>query len=202
MANTSQIRDNEFYRRYYQIAIMVLIGAIFFMLCMVTLVMYQVKHRPLPVFTAVDLAKQTMPLVARDEPNLLPATLIRWTRKAATLAYTFDFVNYYAQGEVVRPYFTEAGWQDFRYSIQPLINRIRQNQLFVNGIVAGPPVISNQGYFPGRGYVWRIQMPFLVTYQSADSSSRRNFVVLVTIVRVPTWINPAAVGIDQFVMRG
>lgn len=201
MTDSRQIKGNEFYRDYYQTLIIVLIVAIFVMLGMVLLVIYQIKHRPLPQFNAVALNHQRMNLVANDEPNLLPGTLLTWSSKAAVLAYTFDFVNYTEQGELVRPYFTTAGWQDYRNSIQRLIDTIRQNQLFVNSVVAGPPVISNQGPFPGRDYVWRIQMPFLVTYQSSESTSRSNYVVMISIVRVPTWINPAGIGIDQFVMR-
>lgn len=201
MANTRPIRDNEFYRRYFHTLIVIFIVAIFFMLGMVFLVMYQIKHRPIPVYNAVAANGNRLNLLPNDEPNLLPSTLLKWTAKAAVLAYTFDFVNYNQQGDLVHPYFTSAGWNDYVRSIQPLINTIRQNQLFVNGVVTGPPVISNQGPLPGRGYVWRIQMPFLVTYQSAESTSRQHFTVIMSIVHVPTWINPAAIGIDQFVMR-
>jgi intracellular multiplication protein IcmL len=67
-------------------------------------------------------------------------------------------------------------------------------------VVSDTPVISNQGEIPGKGYVWRIQMPFLVTYQSSEGTSKKSYMVSVTIVKVPTWKNPAGIGIDQFVM--
>src|SRR5690606_23717340 len=100
------------------------------------------------------------------KPNLLPETIIRWASKAAVLAYTFDFVNYNEQVNAVRPYFTNAGWNDYQRSVSSLINTVVQNQIFVYGIISGTPVISNEGVLPNKGYVWRVQIPFLVTYQS------------------------------------
>ena len=176
--------SNHFYRDRYKSIIMALLIALAVLLVLVVLVLYQVFHRPLPLFSARSASGQQMPLMASNQPNLLSSTLIRWASKAAVAAYTFDFVNYNKQIALARPYFTDAGWEDYQNSIYSLIETIAQNQLFVNGVVSGAPVISNQGELPGRGYVWRIQMPFLVTYQSA----------------VPTSVNPAGIGIDQFVM--
>jgi intracellular multiplication protein IcmL len=65
--------------------------------------------------------------------------------------------------------------------------------------VVGTPVISNQGPLPGTDYAWRVQIPFLVTYQSANVTTRRNYMVIVSIIRVSTIENPQGIGIDQFV---
>jgi intracellular multiplication protein IcmL len=203
MSNTRQnneTRHNAFYYKYYDLTIFVLIGAIFLMLILVAVLLYQVHHRPLPQFFAISHKGQKMELMAYDEPNLLTDTLIKWASKAAVAAYTFDFVNYDKQAALARPYFTDAGWADYLGSIKGLIQTIRQNQLLVNGVVTGAPVISNQGDLTGRGYGWRVQMPFLVTYQSAESITKKQFNVMVTIVKMPTLKNPAAIGIDQFVM--
>ncbi len=191
---------NDFYASSYTSVMIILIVEIVLVLILVGVVVYQVSHRPLPVFSAITPSKQRMSLTASSEPNLLPSTLLTWASKAAVAAYTFDFVNYNKQINLARPYFTDAGWRDYQASIANVIQTITQNQLFVNGVVAGAPVISNQGEIPGRGYTWRIQVPFLVTYQSAEQTSRANYIVVITIVRVSTSINPAGIGIDQFVM--
>lgn len=188
------------YQPFYQALMLVLLGGIFLLLIFAGVAMYQVIHRPLPLFTAVAADHKQMQLTAFDQPNLLPETLLRWASKAAVAAYTFDFVNYEKQAELARPYFTSDGWNDYQNSLGGLIETIKQNQLFVNSVVAGPPVISNQGDLPGRGYSWRVQIPFLVTYQSAGVSTRRDFTVVLTIVKVPTDVNPMGIGIDQFFM--
>jgi len=192
---------NEFYRDHYYKLILGLMTAIFLMLALVILVLYQVSHRPLPEFIAVASDGKQMELSASEEPNLLSSTLLTWANKAAVVAYTFDFVNYDKQIALARPYFTDAGWKDYQASVAGLIKTITQNQLFVNGVVSGPPVISNQGDLTGLGYAWRVQMPFLVTYQSAQSSSHRSFTVIMTIVRVSTSQNPSGIGIEQFIME-
>lgn len=191
---------NDWYRDYYPYFMYLLLASVFVILFLLGLILYQVKHRPLPQFSAIALDGRQMPLVPSDEPNLLSSTLIQWASKAAVAAYTFDFVNYNKQAELVRPYFTDSGWTDYVNSISGLIQTIKQNQLLVNGVVSGTPVISNQGEILGQGYVWRVQMPFLVTYQSSEGISKKSYTVTVTIEKVPTWKNPAGIGIDQFVM--
>jgi intracellular multiplication protein IcmL len=192
--------ENQWYVNYYHYFMYFLVAAIFIILSLLVLICYQIKNRPLPQFTAIAPSGQQKSLVASEEPNLLPNTLIQWASKAAVAAYTFDFVNYNKQAALAHPYFTDAGWTSYIDSISGLIQTITQNQLLVNGVVSGTPVISNQGPIPGRGYVWRIQMPFLVTYQSSEGISKKSYTVVVSIVRVPTWENPAGIGIDQFVM--
>lgn len=194
-------KKNDFYANSYLSVMIVLLVEIILVLCLVTVVLYQVFHRPLPPFSALTPQKQKMQLTASYEPNLLSSTLITWASKAAVTAYTFDFYNFEKQIAFARPYFTPAGWNDYQASIGGVIATIIQNQLIVNGVVSGPPVISNQGELPGRGYTWRIQIPFIVTYQSAGPTSLAYYTVVITLVRVPTFVNPTGVGIDQFVMR-
>ena len=194
-------RSNTAYRDHYQKVLIALIVIIAIALLMTFLVLYQLLKRPLPVFTAIAQNGARLVLVPSTEPNLLSSTIIKWARKAAVAAYTYDFVNYNKQLAAVRPYFTTAGWTDYQNNIVSLVQTIKQGQLFVNSIVVNPPVISNQGDLPGHGYTWRLQIPFLVTYETSETSTRQSFTVFMTIVRVPTKTNPAGIGIDQFVMR-
>jgi len=193
-------RTPAFFRYHYDKVIMTLIILIVALLALVGVVMYQVSHRPLPQFAAVSADGNTLALQSFDSPLLLPDTLITWASKAAVAAYTFDFVSYKKQINDARPYFTSDGWSNYQSSVSGLIATITKNQLFVNGVVAGAPVISNQGDLPGRGYAWRIQMPFLVTYQSAEQSTKTHYTIVMTIVRVPTRENPKGIGIDGLVM--
>lgn len=198
-----QLSDNsKFFRLNYPLVIIALIVSIFIMLGMVIAVLYQVSHKPLPQFNGLALNGKTLPLTSFDEPNYQPATLLRWASKAAVAAYTFDFVNYNKEIAGARPYFTPVGWVDYQDSVSSLISDIAQKQLFVNGVVSGPPIIANEGDIGRNKYGWRVQLPFLVTYQSSEKTSRQDFIVLMTIMKVPTNENPTGIGIDQFVMKG
>ncbi|MDR3492493.1 MAG: DotI/IcmL/TraM family protein [Gammaproteobacteria bacterium] len=191
---------NIFYRDYFEKVIIILMISIAIGLLVACFVLYQVFHRPLPRFNAVAPDEQRMGLLSYNEPNLLPNTILTWASKAAVAAYTFDFVNYDKEMLVAKPYFTEAGWEAYQAAVANVITRITKGQLFVNGVVAGPPVIANQGDLPGSGYSWRVQIPFLVTYQSAEESKTSNFLVVLRIVKVPTEINPDGIGIEKFEM--
>lgn len=191
----------NFYREYSSGFLVMLIILIILMLVIAGIVLYQVKHRPLPVFIAHSAEGKEMRLDPRDEPNFLPDTLMRWANKAAVTSYTFDFANYNKQLEQARPYFTDSGWENYRGSIAGLLDSIVANQVFVNGVVVGTPVITNEGDLTGHGYAWRIQLPFLVTTQSAEITDQKNYTLILTIIKIPTQINPVGIGVDQFVMR-
>lgn len=192
----------NFYRDYYQGFLIILVIFIILMLMLTSFVMYQIKNRPLPAFIAVTTDGKEMQLTAHDEPNFLPDTLLRWAKKAAVASYTFDFANYPKQLEQARPFYTQSGWDNYRNSISSLLDSIVTNQVFVNGVVVGPPVITNEGDFTGHGFAWRIQMPFLVTTQGAETTVQKTYTLVLTIVKVPTNINPVGIGVDQFVMLG
>lgn len=191
---------NQFYCDHYHYFFYGLMVSVGIMIVAVGILLYETLHQPLPPFSAKDQTGKSMQLVAYRQPNLLSDTLLRWAGKGATLAYTFDYVNYNKQLNEARPYFTEDGWRDYQSSVSDLIDTIVQNQLIVNGVISAPPVIVNQGDYPGQGYIWRVQIPFLVTYQSANATSLQRFTVVLTLVHVPTTINPQGIGIDQFVM--
>jgi len=202
LLTTSLPQKNEFYKNHYHHVILVLILAIFITIGMVFVIIYQVFHRPAPLFYAVQANGQTMPLQSFDEPNLMPDTIIRFASEAATLAYNFDFVDYQAEIQQARPYFTPGGWENYVQSLQGVIQTTIANKIIVSGVIVGAPVISNQGVLHGRGYTWRVQIPYLVTYNAGTSTGvvQTKYTVIITIVQVPTTQNPQGIGIDQFLM--
>lgn len=170
-----------------------LVGGLFLLVFAVLL--WQVNHRQRPAFFAVEPGGERMQLVPHEDPGQQSANLLSWASRAAVAAYTFNFVNYEKQAAIARQYFTDAGWADYQESLRNLVKKIVGSQLFVNGVVSDPPVIAladEQG--------WDIQIPFLVTYQSADQTSRKNFLVRMRVVRVSTLASRYGVGIDGFVM--
>ena len=195
-----QIKQTAFQKDFFQALIYILISASVAIIVLVGVIVYQVVHKPIPVFYASNPAGQSMGLTPYNTPNLMSDTLITWASKAAVSAYTFDFDGYTSEIELAKPYFTPAGWTAYQAGISTVADRVFAQKLFVNGVVSGPPVISNQGELPGHGYSWRIQIPFLVTYQSAEKTEAQSYYVSMTIVKVPTTVNPQGIGIEQFEM--
>jgi intracellular multiplication protein IcmL len=178
-----------------------LIIAMLAMLVFGSFVVFQIVHRPIPVFYVKNPTGRTIQLTAYDEPNYLPQTILTWASKAAVAAYTFNFATYNKTIPLARPYFTEGGWAAYQRAIGNVISRVVKAQLIVQGVVTGPPVIANQGELPGHGYSWRVQIPFLVTYLSAGESKSQTYYVIMMVVKVPTTVNPQGIGIDTFDMR-
>lgn len=192
--------NNHFYQKHLQKFEYALLFSILLMLILVGLVFYQVVNRPLPAFYAVTPNNKQLTLVPYNEPSQIPTAVLRWASKAAVAAYTYDFSNYNAELAAARPYFTADGWIAYRASVNDLLQTVVQNQIFVNGVVSGQPVIASQGYEFGDGYVWHVQLPFLVTYQSAEQTSQKSFLVRLKIVKVSTMESPQGIGIDEFIM--
>jgi hypothetical protein len=178
-----------------------LILSVLGLLTCAALVMYQVMHRPDPVFYERMPSGKTNLLAPYDEPNYLPQTILNWAQKAAVASYTFNFANYNESIGEARPYFTAGGWQAYKGAISGVISRVVKAQLIVQGVVSGAPVIANQGDLSGHGYSWNVQIPFLVTYLSAGESKSKNYYVILLIVKVPTTVNPEGLGIDSFQMK-
>jgi hypothetical protein len=197
-----QAHDAEYYNIAYPYLIFTIMIVIVLIMIAGLLLIYQLKNRPISTFYAKNSKGEQRLLGVYAVPNFLPETITRFASKAATVAYTFSFNNIEANLNLAKPYFTESGWEGYRASVSGVINNVSANQLFVNSIVYGTPVISNQGELPDKGYTWRVQIPLLVVYESANSSSTQKYIVILTIVKVPTHINPRGIGVDQFVMSG
>jgi len=193
------VPPNLYRNKYHLLIIGLMVLVVLFYVCF-AFVFYELKNKPLPQFYAVQPDGKETLLIPYDEPNLLPETILRWASKAATAAYTFDFVNYKNQIAAVKPYFTEQGFADYSNSVNLLISRVLDQKIFVYGVVVGTPVISNEGPLPGYDYVWRVQIPFLVSYLSTAGPKKQNYTVVLSIVRVPTNVNKQGIGIDQFLM--
>jgi intracellular multiplication protein IcmL len=198
---TSAAHDNDYYRTYLSVAIFFVIAGIFLLIGLIILLIYEVENRPLPHFTALTPNKEAFELTASEEPNLLSSTIIKWASKAAIDTYTYKFSESDSEIEAkIKPYFTANGLSSFYKSIQGVIQILRQNQLNTNSTVNGQPVISNQGDFYGNEMAWRVQIPFIVTYEAAGSSSTKSYRVTLIIVKVPTTKNPVGIGIDRYSM--
>ena len=73
--------------------------------------------------------------------------------------------------------------------------------MVVSAVLTGAPVITNKYVSPAGRYTWEVQMPILVTYQSANDRINQNFLVILEIRRISTLDNVYGVGISKFVAR-
>jgi intracellular multiplication protein IcmL len=162
---------------------------------------YIVTHPPEPKYFATSINGRITPLFALNAPNQSDSAVLQWANQAAIAAFSYNFVNYRSELQASSGFFTADGWTQFLQALQDSNNldAVKAKKLIVSAVATRAPIILQKGILNGR-YAWRIQMPLLVTYQSASEFSQQNSVVTMLVTRVSTLNSPRGIGIAQFVV--
>lgn len=166
--------------------------------------LYLLYMNPLePDYFLTTVNGQVQQLEALWEPNTSDSVVKQWANIATIEAFTYDFVNYEQALEEVSDYFTDDGWYTFLSSLNDTNNlpTVISKKLVVSAVALKPPSILMKGILNGS-YSWRIQIPILVTYQSASQFIQQNVLVNLLITRISTLENPKGIGIEQFLVTG
>ena len=162
---------------------------------------YIITHPPQPKYFATSINGRITPLTALNEPNQSDSAVLQWSNQAAIAAFTYNFVNYAEELKAASSYFTEEGWKQFLYALQEAnsIDILKAKKLVVSAVATSAPVILQKGVIYGR-FSWRIQLPMLVTYQSASEFQQQRTIVTMLVTRISTLESPRGIGIAQFIM--
>ena len=194
---------NEFYRDNYRKVVAALLLSFFILLVLVAALFYIVSHPPAPRYFATSSDGRLAPLVPFSQPNLSNSAILEWSNTAAAAAYSYNFVNYRQALQQAADYFTPEGKQMFFTAIKNSNNlqAVISKKLIVSAVATGVPVILEQGILAGR-YTWKVQIPMLITFQSASQFSQQSVTVTLLIVRISTLTSPRGIGIAQFIVSG
>lgn len=192
---------NKFYKDSQRKVILALLIAIVVNVVLASLVVYMITHPPAPKYFATSINGRITPLFPLDEPNQSDSTVLQWANQAAIAAFTYNFVNYRDELQASSGFFTAEGWDQFLGALEQSNNldAVKAKKLVVSAVATRAPIILQKGVLNGR-YSWRVQMPILVTYQSASEFTQQNNVVTMLITRVSTLNSPRGIGISQFVV--
>jgi intracellular multiplication protein IcmL len=192
---------NKFYRDGQQKLVTGLIITLIVNVIMASMLLYEFTHPPLPKYFATSVNGRITPLFPLNEPNQSDSAVLQWANQAAIAAFSYNFVNYRDELQASSGFFTAEGWQQFLTALQQSNNldAVKAKKLIVSAVATRAPIILQKGLLNGR-YSWRVQMPLLVTYQSASEFSQQNNVVTMLINRVSTLNSPRGIGISQFVV--
>lgn len=198
---TAVVTRNKFYRDGQHKMIIMLLLSMVTNILLVAAIGYIFLHPPAPKYFATSINGRITPLFPLDEPNQSDSAVLQWANQAATAAFTYNFVNYHTELQSSSGFFTADGWTQFLTALKDSNNleAVKAKKLIVSAVATRAPVILQKGLLNGR-YSWRIQMPILVTYQSASEFSQANNVVTMLITRVSTLNSPRGIGIAQFVV--
>lgn len=200
-ALTAVVLRNNFYRDGQRKMILVLLVSMLANVILASMLIYLVTHPPAPKYFATSINGRIVPLFPLNEPNQSDSAVLQWANQAAIAAFTYNFVNYRTELQASSGFFTADGWDQFLTALQQSNNldAVKAKKLIVSAVATRAPIILQKGILNGS-YAWRVQMPILVTYQSASEFSQQNNVVTMLITRVPTLDSPRGIGISQFVV--
>jgi len=200
-ALTAVALRNQFYRDGQRKLVIALILSLIANIIAAGMLVYIMTHPPLPKYFATSINGRITPLFPLNEPNQSDSAVLQWANLAAIAAFTYNFVNYRDELQASSGFFTADGWQQFLTALEQSNNldAVKAKKLIVSAVATRAPIILQKGLLNGR-YSWRIQMPILVTYQSASEFSQQNNVVTMLVTRVSTLNSPRGIGISQFVV--
>lgn len=192
---------NKFYKDSQRKVMLALLVALLVNLVMASMLVYILTHPPAPRYFATSINGRITPLFPLSEPNQSDSAVLQWANQAAIAAFTYNFVNYRDELQASSGFFTAEGWDQFLNALQQSNNldAVKAKKLIVSAVATRAPIILQKGVLNGS-YSWRVQMPILVTYQSASEFSQQNNVVTMLITRVSTLNSPRGIGISQFVV--
>lgn len=192
---------NEFYKDKQRKVVLALLISMAINLVQMTMLVYVISHPPAPQYFATSINGRITPLYPLDEPNQSDSAVLQWANQAAIAAFTYSFVNYRDELQAASVFFTPEGWDQFMGALKESNNldAVRAKKLVVSAVATRAPIILQKGLLNGR-YSWRVQMPLLVTYQSASEFSQQNVVVTLLITRISTLNSPRGIGISQMIV--
>jgi intracellular multiplication protein IcmL len=197
---TKVVLRNQFYRDGQRKMMLIVLGILIVNCILIGLLGYMLTHPPEPRYFATSINGRITPLVPLNQPNQSDSAILQWANQAAISAFSYNFVNYRSELQAASGFFTADGWDQFLQALKDSNNldAVKTKKLVVSAVATSAPVFLQKGLLNGR-YSWRIQMPMLVTYQSASEFSQQSLTVTMLVTRVDTLNSPRGIGIAQFV---
>ncbi len=191
---------NNFYRDNYRKVLVALLVMVIANIILALGAVHVIKNPPLPKYFATSNDGRITLLHPLSAPVLSASSLTEWATRAATSSYTFDFVNYRRSLQEASGYFTGSGWNSFEKALVSSNNLslVLSKKLVTTAVAQGAPVILKRGVLNGA-YSWQVQLPVLVSYQSASMNVKQPLLVTMLIKRVDVGNNPAGIAIEQFI---
>lgn len=192
---------NNFYRDSYRRVLTVLLIVILINVGLCVLVYYLITTRPKPEYFATTTDGEIIRMYALSEPVVTSAELLQWATVAATTVNTYNFTNWRKALQDASDFFTPNGWREFQDSLKASNNleTVTAKKLSVTAVATGAPSILDRGVINGV-YKWKVQIPLLLTYESAGTNISQPVVATMLITRTSTLETPRGIAIDAIYM--
>lgn len=196
---TLVLMRNAFYRDNYRRAVLSLIIVFFIDIVLGASIAYRYLNPPEPQYFATTASSQLIKFHPLTDPVVDDNYVLQWTANAVQQAFSLDFIHWRQQLMQAANNFTPSGWHFFLSAFKQSgdLDTLVHLQMVSNAVVTGAPVILYQNVLGDR-YVWKIELPILITYISTAKTIHQPLKITVMVDRVPVQDNPNQIAINEF----
>jgi intracellular multiplication protein IcmL len=181
-----KLRTN-FYQTNYQLMVSVLLLMLLVSFILSGIMFYNIVTCPEPTYYASSQSGNITRIHPLSDPIMSDNEISQWSKNIASIVYTFNFVNYNDVLQQLQKYFTPEGLTRFKNNFQndAIIGPIIAKKIVVSSTINGPITIFEQGVKKGK-YLWKVQIPMLITYQSPVETTQQPINLIMLITRTST----------------
>lgn len=197
------MRKNNFFRNQYRRLVKVLIILLIVCAGLLTTLFVVMATEPAEKYYASTTTGEVVPIESLSSPVVTPDFILQWSKTVARSLYSLSFSDYDNQLKEASGYFTPEAWQQFQNAMKSsgLLNVVREKKLILSAVVNGAPVIVDRYVKNGR-FTWRVQLPLLVMYGSANDERKTQLYISLTITRVPELEIARGIAVTSFQVGG
>jgi intracellular multiplication protein IcmL len=198
-ALTLVLLRNVFYRDGYRSAVAALFIVLIINCGLAALLIYQFKNPPQPQYFAVTPDGRMINNYRLDDPVFTDDHVLQWTADAIRETFSLDYMHWAEQLQAVSGKFSGPGWKEFLKAFKSSNNleTLTKLKMVANAEVTGSPRLVQAAILGGH-YVWKIQLPILVTFTNANQVIPMPMDVTVIVMRVPVEESPERIAINNF----
>ncbi len=193
------ILRNAFYRDNYRRAIMALLIVLVINCVLGFMIFYKWANPPAPQYFAITADGRIIVLHKLTDPVVPDDFIVQWATNAVREAFSLDYVHWREQLQRASNNFTPDGWKYFLNSLKSSNNlkTLTDLKMVSNATVTAAPQVVEKEIVDGH-YAWKIEMPLLVTYESAGHNIHMPLNVTLIVIRMPVQDYPQRVAINNF----
>jgi intracellular multiplication protein IcmL len=199
MTESRTMSENAFYKANHRHVLGAVVLLLFTSLFLIMVMFYQIANPPqADCFAAVEDGTEK-PIYPLSQPLMPPSEILQWAARVAEATHNYDFLRYRETLGLLQGRFTKDGWGSFTSALNDskALDEVISKKLMLTAVVRDTPVMLTRGVVNGR-YAWKVQIPLLITYQSASEQSQQRTVVEMVITRVPTTDAPLGIAVVSF----
>lgn len=198
-ALTLVLLRNVFYRDGYRWAVLALFIVLIINCTLAGVLFYQIKNPPEPQYFAITPDGRMINNYSLDDPVFPDDHILQWTADAVRQTFSLDFMHWSEQLQVASSKFSGPGWKEFLKALKSSNNldTLIKLKMVSNAEITGAPRLVQKAVLGGH-YVWKVQLPVLVTLTNAGQVIPVPMDVTVIVMRVPVEENPERIAINNF----